>query len=128
MSDIRNCGQAKRKSKIVRFTYKCPKNWNTLQKTESDSVRFCDACQESVYYCADPQEVNRHAHQGHCVAISSLMSHEAMSHEAALAWDSVEEISAGMVEPPRLQKQPSSLESYCEEIGIEEIETRVYED
>ena len=121
MSDIRNCGQAKQKSKIVRFTYQCPKYWDNLQATEDDSVRFCNACQESVYYCADPQEVNRHAYQGHCVAIASLTSHE-----DAPAWDTVEEL--GMVKPPRLQKQPSSLESYCEEIGIEEIETRVYED
>lgn len=116
MSDIRNCGQAKQKLKVVRFTYKCPKNWNALQKTESDSVRFCDACQENVYYCTEPQEVNRHAHQGHCVAIASLMSDRNVS-----AWDTIEEL--GMVKPSRRQEQSAMFEFYNEE-----IETRVYED
>ena len=44
MSDILNCGQAKLKSELVRFSYQCPKYWDNLQATKDDSVRFCNAC------------------------------------------------------------------------------------
>ena len=74
MSDILNCGQAKQESELVRFTYQCPKYWQKLQKTESDSIRFCDACQENVYYCTDKKEAEQHARKGHCIAIASELT------------------------------------------------------
>ena len=74
MSDILNCGQGKQKSELVRFTYQCPKYWQKLQVTKNDSVRFCDACQENVYYCTDKQEAEQHARQGHCIAIASKLT------------------------------------------------------
>ena len=70
MSDILNCGQAKQESELVRFDYQCPKYWQKLQVTEDNSVRFCDTCQENVFYCTDKQEAEQHARQGHCIAIA----------------------------------------------------------
>ena len=85
MSDILNCGQAKQESELVRFTYQCPKYWRSLQVTENNSVRFCDACQENVYYCTDKQEAEQHAHKGHCIAIAKLA--EGIASELTIAVD-----------------------------------------
>ena len=74
MSDILNCGQGKQKSELVRFTYQCPKRWQNLQVTENDTVRFCNACQENVYYCTDKPQAEQHARQGHCIAIASELT------------------------------------------------------
>lgn len=71
---ILNCGQAKQESELVRFSYQCPKSWNSLEATADDSIRFCDACQENVFYCTDKQEADRHARQGHCIAIASKLT------------------------------------------------------
>ncbi|MEM9510730.1 MAG: pentapeptide repeat-containing protein, partial [Cyanobacteria bacterium P01_E01_bin.35] len=74
MSEILNCGRAKQKSELVRFSYQCPKQWNNLQATANESVRFCDACQEHVFYCTDKYEADQHARQGNCIAIASQLS------------------------------------------------------
>ncbi|MEM9506484.1 MAG: tetratricopeptide repeat protein [Cyanobacteria bacterium P01_E01_bin.35] len=74
MSEILNCGRAKQESELVRFSYQCPKQWNNLQVTANESVRFCDVCQENVFYCTDKQEADQHARQGHCIAIASQLS------------------------------------------------------
>src|SRR5262249_2333669 len=42
-SDIENCNK-------VHFTFQCPEKWEQLRATELAAVRFCDTCQESVYY------------------------------------------------------------------------------
>ena len=93
MSDILNCGIAKQKSELVRFTYQCLKYWDTLEKAKNDSVRFCDACQENVYYCSDKQEAEEHARKGHCIAIAKLAalkdtaSHKGIASELTTAVD-----------------------------------------
>ncbi|MEM7757009.1 MAG: pentapeptide repeat-containing protein [Cyanobacteria bacterium P01_A01_bin.40] len=74
MSGILNCGQAKQESELVRFDYQCPKYWDNLQATEDESIRFCDACQENVFYCSDKQEAEQHALQGHCIAIARKLT------------------------------------------------------
>ena len=130
MSDILNCGQGKQESELVRFRYRCPKNWNTLQKTKSDSIRFCDACQENVYYCVYG-EIAHHIKQGHCVAIASKFicdannqySNDEANQSVASAWDNLEELQAGMLEHPTAkvrQKEP--------ETKLYVYEDKVYED
>ena len=74
IAKIFNCGKAKQEEELVRFTYKCPTHWNNLQKTNDNSVRFCDACQENVVYCVDKKEADIHARQGHCIAIDSQLA------------------------------------------------------
>ncbi|MEL6930970.1 MAG: hypothetical protein AAFO95_20440 [Cyanobacteria bacterium J06600_6] len=103
MSDILNCGQAKQKSELLRFSYQCPQSWENMQATENDSVRFCNACQESVFYCMSKQEAEQHTRQGNCVAIASeLISNvkdELINKSVSSTWESVEELLAGMLEP-----------------------------
>ena len=74
MSDILNCGAAKQQNKLVRFTYQCPREWQALQQTENNSIHFCDACQENVFYCTNKEEAEEHALQGHCIAIASKLT------------------------------------------------------
>jgi hypothetical protein len=50
------------------FLFICPKNWETLNPTEQDGVRFCGVCNEQVFLCETDEEMIAHAKAGHCVA------------------------------------------------------------
>jgi uncharacterized protein (TIGR02996 family) len=54
-----------------RFAFQCDKRWEDLGRTEDDLIRFCDDCRQNVYHCGSVEEANRHAQQGHCVAVDS---------------------------------------------------------
>jgi uncharacterized protein (TIGR02996 family) len=53
----------------LQFEFQCPKRWDKLRPTIRDDVRFCDACQQAVYFCRSVSEARDHAWQGHCVAV-----------------------------------------------------------
>ena len=53
----------------VKFSFECPKWWDTLAATDDPAVRSCDACQKPVHYCATIDEAKLHAWDGHCVAV-----------------------------------------------------------
>jgi len=55
------------------FEFKCPKQWENLKRTDSVTVRHCEACKESVHYCETLSEAQAHARSGHCVALSILV-------------------------------------------------------
>ena len=76
MSNISNCGKGKQEREFVRFAYKCPKRWHNMQVTAEKTVRFCNACQENVFFCTDRQEAEQHALQGHCIAIARQLDSE----------------------------------------------------
>lgn len=73
---ILNCGQpdAKSQGQRVRFAFRCPKRWETLAPTESDSVRDCQVCHERVYYCGTITEAESRARSGECIAIPKELS------------------------------------------------------
>ena len=52
------------------FLYKCPKYWGFLKTTGNPDVRYCDKCQENVYFCATPEEYVRFSKESKCVAIN----------------------------------------------------------
>jgi len=56
---IRNCT----------FAYKCATNWDELQTTKNDSIRFCNDCQREVYLCEDDHELVQYVKLNRCVAI-----------------------------------------------------------
>ncbi len=68
---VLNCGHsdAKQQGPRVRFAFQCPKRWETLAPTESDSVRFCQHCQERVYYCNTIADASSRAKAGECIAV-----------------------------------------------------------
>jgi uncharacterized protein (TIGR02996 family) len=51
------------------FDFQCPKEWGALDATGDDEVRFCGACNQSVYYAANIAEARQHAERGECVAL-----------------------------------------------------------
>jgi uncharacterized protein (TIGR02996 family) len=59
---IENCPDA--------FAFRCPKTWESLAATELPTVRRCDACRKSVYYCHTIDEAREHASGGRCVAVA----------------------------------------------------------
>lgn len=54
-----------------KFTYECPKKWEELESTESDSIKFCLRCNHHVYLANNQQEFNLFSAEGKCVAIES---------------------------------------------------------
>lgn len=73
---IMNCGSddARQSAKRVRFTFACTKRWETLAPTDSESVRFCQQCNERVYYCNTIADAETRAFAGHCIAIPKPLS------------------------------------------------------
>jgi uncharacterized protein (TIGR02996 family) len=53
------------------FEFKCPRRWEELRTTEKSTVRFCETCQQNVYYCPTVSEAWLHAMNRHCVAVNS---------------------------------------------------------
>ncbi|WP_353200122.1 hypothetical protein [Sandarakinorhabdus sp.] len=56
---IRNC----------KFGYQCPKDWDELEKTKNDYIRFCRKCEQKVYFCEDDSDVYEAILENRCVAI-----------------------------------------------------------
>lgn len=54
-----------------KFRLECPIQWSSLRGTSDENVRFCEVCQQEVYYCRTPEEVAQRAIRRHCVAYDS---------------------------------------------------------
>jgi hypothetical protein len=57
---IRNCH--------VRMEVICPKVWDELKETGTETIRFCMQCEKQVYYCDNAEDTLKHAQAGHCIA------------------------------------------------------------
>lgn len=57
-SPIRNCS----------WGYKCEKTWDSLIATDNIAIRFCDACEKSVYLCITQRELADSVLLNRCVA------------------------------------------------------------
>jgi uncharacterized protein (TIGR02996 family) len=71
---IENCrGKRKelksRRPHLVRFDFLCERRWEDLRPTSDQSVRFCEACQQKVYYCDTITAAREHAWAGQCIAV-----------------------------------------------------------
>lgn len=53
----------------VRFTFECPRSWETMEPTGRQDVRRCDGCGENVYDCAEIGEAAVHAQLGRCIRV-----------------------------------------------------------
>ncbi len=71
------------------FAYKCTQQWENLEETHEESIRFCHDCQKEVHYCEDDQELLESIKLNRCVAFSR---HETI-HEM------------GLIVAPEYQKQ-----------------------
>lgn len=58
--DILHCPLAKR----------CPARWQRLEPIQGDpSIRFCAACERSLFLCQSDEDLSRHSALGRCVAL-----------------------------------------------------------
>ena len=48
------------------FRFRCPRQWESLQSTDDEHIRFCLTCNKPVHFCQTEEEIDRHA--GQCVA------------------------------------------------------------
>jgi uncharacterized protein (TIGR02996 family) len=94
----------------LRFAYECPKQWQNLQRTENDAVRFCEVCQKQVYYCTTLGEARQRAGCGECVAIDTRI--DSTRHRPAGGPRSLHNLYGhriGRVAPPR-SRRPRTTE------------------
>jgi hypothetical protein len=66
MSEIRNC----------KFSFKCPKNWESLEPTDNMHQRFCGECNQIVHLCDTPEDLMKAIQGDLCVAIANIPSNE----------------------------------------------------
>jgi uncharacterized protein (TIGR02996 family) len=71
---VENCGgkrdEDRRHGRIrLLFEFVCEMRWDELAPTEDRAVRFCEGCEQEVYYCDTITDAREHAQQGHCVAV-----------------------------------------------------------
>ena len=52
--------------------FECPKTWDGLIRTESESIRLCPQCNRGVYLAEDVETLNLLTTAGHCVAFSPI--------------------------------------------------------
>jgi uncharacterized protein (TIGR02996 family) len=53
------------------FDVRCPKRWSALAETDQRGIRFCNGCNERVYYCVTVEQAREHAARGQCVALDT---------------------------------------------------------
>lgn len=58
----------------VSFGFRCPRTWDALGPTEDPLVRYCNACEERVYFASDIETAERLTFQGRCVAVADAVA------------------------------------------------------
>ena len=53
----------------VRFTFECPRSWETMMPTANPGVRRCDGCDADVHDCATIRDAAVHAQLGRCIRV-----------------------------------------------------------
>src|SRR5262249_36216982 len=60
----------------LRFTFQCPQQWETLQPTKREQIRFCAVCKSNVFHCHTIDQARTMARMGRCVAVDSRLARE----------------------------------------------------
>jgi hypothetical protein len=60
---LENCGP--------QFRGRCPKRWERLETTHSDTTRWCRSCRRMVYYCGTIEEARERTRRGRRIAVNS---------------------------------------------------------
>ncbi len=55
--DIKNC-----------FEYICPEEWDNLEKSDNESIRFCGSCEKQVFKATDKESFDKLVKGNKCVA------------------------------------------------------------
>jgi hypothetical protein len=52
----------------VRKSLNCPEQWQKLEPTDDDKVRFCDKCERKVHLVVNDEELGRAIRMDQCIA------------------------------------------------------------
>ncbi|OWK38649.1 TIGR02996 domain-containing protein [Fimbriiglobus ruber] len=68
---VENCAGKRAQPRRMTFVFDfiCDKRWEDLQPTGNNNVRFCEGCQQNVYYSKTIAAARNHANRGRCVAV-----------------------------------------------------------
>lgn len=54
------------------FRNRCPKEWASLDSTQTNGVRYCRECEQEVTLCSTPEEFVSLGNAGKCVAVPDV--------------------------------------------------------
>ncbi len=60
--EIRNCV----------FAFKCSANWDNLEDTNKEKIRYCSDCSKEVHFCEDDKELSKAVRNNYCVAFEKI--------------------------------------------------------
>lgn len=60
--EIRNCVLA----------YKCEADWEKLEDTNKEKIRYCKDCDREVHFCEDDEELTDAIRENFCVAFERI--------------------------------------------------------
>ena len=63
---IKNCPYGPQGRLIGHLT--CPKQWDDLEPTDSERVRFCSSCERNVHHVITDEEIGRAIREDQCIA------------------------------------------------------------
>jgi hypothetical protein len=69
-----NCGQARRCSPGIRFSFQCPRSWEELTPTAQPGVRHCGGCGEDVHRVDTVIAAEQLARQRKCIAVPAELA------------------------------------------------------
>jgi len=73
--EIYSCGSAGRDAPLrVKFSFRCPNNWETLEPTTHDDRRFCISCGEHVHWAGSLARAEALARQGACISVPAVLA------------------------------------------------------
>jgi hypothetical protein len=73
--EIFSCGGAGRDAtRHVRFRFRCPNNWDTLEPTAHKDRRFCVTCGEHVHWADSLVRAEALARQGACISVPPALA------------------------------------------------------
>jgi hypothetical protein len=52
------------------FAFKCDADWDALDETDDQFIRFCNQCQKQVHYCVNDKQLLNAIKANLCVAIN----------------------------------------------------------
>ena len=100
---IRNCSE--------NFKVTCPLLWENLKPTESKNVRYCNGCEQRVYFCENDEETLSHALQNHCVARNDGINVSETRGVVIMGMPNAESIREGVLAEHRRRKELAINES-----------------
>lgn len=66
------------------FSFKCPKKWDSLRETNRSDVRYCEECNEHVFFCKTSADLISSVNKGRCVAVDVVSPDQSVGNKLTL--------------------------------------------